>query len=35
MSSLDTLKKRINYDGGTMQEQRMNLDKLRSLKKAL
>ena len=35
MSSLDTLKKRINYDGGPMQEQRMNLDKLRSLKKAL
>ena len=35
MSSIDTLKKRINYDGGPMQEQRMNLDKLRSLKKAL
>lgn len=35
MSSLDTLKERINYNGGVMQEQRMNLDKLRSLKKAL
>ena len=35
MLSLDTLKERINYNGGPMQEQRMNLDKLRSLKKAL
>ena len=35
MSSLDNLKKRINYNGGEIQEQRMNLGKLRSLKKAL
>ena len=35
MSALDTLKERINYNGGPMQEQRMNLDKLRSLKRAL
>jgi len=35
MSALETLKERINYNGGPMQEQRMNLDKLRSLKKAL
>jgi hypothetical protein len=35
MSSLDNLKKRINYNGGANQEERMNLSKLRSLKKAL
>ena len=35
MSSLDNLKVRLNFDGGANQEQRMNLDKLRSLKKAL
>lgn len=35
MSSLDNLKTRINYAGGANQEQRMNSDKLRSLKKAL
>jgi len=35
MSSLDNLKKRIEYNGGKNQEERMNLDKLRSLKKAL
>ena len=35
MSSLDNLKKRINYDGGKIAEERMNLGKLRSLKKAL
>lgn len=35
MSSLDNLKNRINYNGGAKQESRMNLDKLRSLKKAL
>lgn len=35
MSSLDNLKNRINYNGGVVAEQRMNLDKLRSLKKAL
>lgn len=35
MSSLDNLKNRINYNGGEVAEQRMNLDKLRSLKKAL
>ena len=35
MSSLDNLKMRINYAGGANQEERMNSDKLRSLKKAL
>jgi hypothetical protein len=35
MSSLDNLKNRINYNGGAVAEQRMNLDKLKSLKKAL
>ncbi len=35
MSSLDNLKKRLDYYGGANQEQRMNTDKLRSLKKAL
>lgn len=35
MSSLDNLKKRINYSGGEKAQERMNLDKLRSLKKAL
>ena len=35
MSSLDNLKKRIDYAGGANQEHRMNESKLRSLKKAL
>lgn len=35
MSSLNNLKTRINYAGGANQENRMNADKLRSLKKAL
>ena len=35
MSSLETLKTRIDYAGGANQEKRMNSDKLRSLKKAL
>lgn len=35
MSALDNLKKRLDYGGGANQESRMNLDKLRSLKKAL
>jgi hypothetical protein len=35
MSSLDNLKTRVNYAGGPNQEERMNSDKLRSLKKAL
>ena len=35
MSSLDNLRLRIDYRGGGNQEQRMNADKLRSLKKAL
>lgn len=35
MSSLDNLKTRIDFNGGQDQEKRMNLDKLRSLKKAL
>ena len=33
--SLNTMKSRINYNGGAQQQARMNLDKLRSLKKAL
>ena len=35
MSSLDNLQKRLNYYGGPKQEERMNSDKLRSLRKAL
>ena len=35
MSSLDNLKTRLRFNGGGSQEQRMDLDKLRSLKKAL
>lgn len=35
MSGLDNLKKRVDYAGGPNQEERMNSDKLRSLKKAL
>ena len=35
MSRLDNLKKRLDYYGGANQEQRMNNDKLRSLRKAL
>ena len=35
MSALDNLQKRLNYAGGTFQQDRMDLDKLRSLKKAL
>lgn len=35
MSSLDNLKTRLKFNGGGSQEQRMDLDKLRSLKKAL
>ena len=35
MSAMDNLRKRIDYAGGPIQEQRMNNDKLRSLKKAL
>lgn len=35
MSSLDNLKNRIDYNGGKIAEERMNLSKLRSLKKAL
>lgn len=35
MSSLDNLKARLRYNGGAKQEDRMDLDKLRSLKKAL
>ena len=35
MSALDSLKQRINYYGGPVQEQRMNNDKLWSLKRAL
>lgn len=33
--SLETMKERINYNGGKEQESRMNADKLRTLKKAL
>lgn len=33
--SLDIMKERINYNGGKEQESRMNVDKLRTLKKAL
>lgn len=33
--SLNNMKTRINYNGGAQQQARMNLDKLRSLKKAL
>ena len=33
--SLETMKERINYNGGKEQESRMNVDKLRTLKKAL
>jgi hypothetical protein len=33
--SLNSMKARINYNGGIKQQDRMNLDKLRSLKKAL
>lgn len=35
MSGLDNLKTRINWNGGGRQQERMNLDKVRSLKKAL
>lgn len=35
MSSLDNMKARINYNGGGNQQDRMNEDKLRSLKKAM
>ena len=35
MSGLDNLKKRLNYSGGIRQIERMNEDKLRSLKRAL
>lgn len=35
MSGLDNLKTRLNYSGGSNQEGRMNIDKLKSLKKAL
>ena len=35
MSSLDNLKARLKFNGGASQEARMDLDKLRSLKKAL
>lgn len=35
MSGLDNLKTRLQYNGGNIQQSRMNLDKLRSLKKAL
>lgn len=35
MSSLDNMKKRLNFFGGGSQLERMNQDKLRSLKKAL
>ena len=35
MSALDSLKQRINYYGGPVQEKRMNHDKLWSLKRAL
>lgn len=35
VSSLDNMKMRINYNGGGNQQDRMNEDKLRSLKKAL
>lgn len=35
MSGLDNLKTRLNYSGGSNQEGRMNVDKLKSLKKAL
>ena len=35
MSSLDNLKARLKFNGGASQEDRMDLDKLRSLKKAL
>lgn len=33
--SLETMKERINYNGGKEQESRINVDKLRTLKKAL
>lgn len=35
MSSLDNLRTRLTYQGGIAQEDRMDQDKLRSLKKAL
>ena len=35
MSSLDNLKERLRYRGGARQEDRMNADKLRSLRDAL
>lgn len=35
MSSLDNMRTRINYNGGGNQQDRMNEDKLRSLKKAM
>ena len=35
MSAMDSLKTRIDYYGGFEQEQRMNADKLRSLRRAL
>lgn len=35
MSALENLGKRLNYNGGKAQVNRMNIDKLRSLKKAL
>ncbi len=35
MSGIDTYKARLNYQGGSRQIDRMNLDKLRTLKKAL
>lgn len=35
MSGLDNLKMRVNYIGGNKQVDRMNIDKLRTLKKAL
>ena len=35
MSALENLGKRLNYNGGKAQVSRMNMDKLRSLKKAL
>ena len=35
MSGLENLKSRLNYNGGSTQEGRMNLDKLRTLKKTL
>ena len=35
MSAMDNLNKRLQYAGGIAQEDRMDADKLRSLKKAL